>query len=459
MDRFSIRFRLLVAAGIAIGLALAASGWGLERLFERHVERRAVEDLRTDLHALLGGLQVAGDGQLVVSRPLADQRYTQPLSGVYWQILRNGQPLEKSRSLWDEELSLPDDILPTGGYHEHKISGPTGQELLAVERAIAVTRGAKTYVFRATVAVDLQDQVLTVKAFRTDLIVGSSALGLALLVAFWMALSIGLAPLNLLRRDLAHLRSGKALRLTGTYPSEVQPIVGDLNELLKQQEMMLARAKARAGNLAHGLKTPLTAALVMAEELTGKGERELGEELQAHVATMQRHVEHELALARSAHGQACAPVIVLGEFVSRLVETMQRLPGGSGLNWAVDIGNSLSVRIDETTLGEIVGNLLDNARKWAHGNVLISATARGDCIRLDVFDDGPGIPEDEVDGIVLRGKRLDETRSGSGLGLSIAADIADQIGGRLEFSRSPLGGLGVHVDLPCSVSEPSGRMI
>lgn len=453
MDRTSIRFRLLVTAGIAIGLALAASGWGLEKLFERHVQRRAVDDLTTDLNALLGGLQVQGDGKLVFSRSLADQRYTQPFSGLYWQILRNGQPQEKSRSLWDEELSLPDDVLPEGGHHQHKISGPNSQTLLAVERAITVTRGAKTYVFRATVAVDLKDQVLAIKALRTDLIIGLSALGLSLLAAFWIALSVGLAPFNQLRRDLALLRSGKTSRLTGTYPSEVRPIVGDLNELLKQQETMVDRAKARAGNLAHGLKTPLTAASAMAEELTGKGEQDLGEELQAHVATMQRHVEHELALARSAHGQASAPVIRVGEFVNRLVQTMQRLPGGNGLEWTVDIDSAVSIRIDETTLGEIVGNLLDNARKWAHGRVSISATSRGGWIRLDVFDDGPGIPEDEAERIVLRGRRLDETRSGSGLGLSIAADITEQIGGRLEFGKSPLGGLGVHVALPNRVKQ------
>ncbi len=447
MDRSSIRLRLAVAACLAISLALMVSGWGLERLFERHVERRAVDLLKTDLQALLSGLKVDDSGRLSLNRRPSNQRYAQPFSGLYWQILQNGQAIEKSRSLWDEQLDLPDDILPAGGYHQHNVSGPRSQALLAVERAVAVRRGTQTFVFRATVALDAKEQSLAVRDFRTDLVIGLSAVGGALLAAFWVALGIGLAPLDRLRHALGQLRSGKASRLSGNYPSEIQPLIGDLNELLEQQEAMVNRAKARAGNLAHGLKTPLTAISVMAEELTGKEQLAIAQELQSHVSTMQRNLEHELALARSVSTQASADHIPLRAFVDRLVSTMRRLPRGDELRWTVDIDSTLSLRIDETALGEIVGNLLDNARKWAESNVLISAASRGDWIWLQISDDGPGIPRREVDSVLQRGRRLDETKSGSGLGLSIASDIVDQIGGRLEFTESVLGGLGVRVEL------------
>lgn len=448
MDRSSIKLRLLLAAGFAIGLALAVSGWGLERLFERHVERRAVEELRTDLHALLAGLQIDGDGELTLAKSPSDQRYAQPFSGLYWQIMHNNQIVEKSRSLWDEHLSLPDDIIPAGGYHVHSIDGPKSRELLAVERAISVKRGQQTFTYRSTVALDSNQLSAAVRAFRFDMVLGLGVLGMALLAAFWAALGVGLAPLDRLRQALGLLRSGKTHRLAGAYPSEVRPLVNDLNELLEQQEAMIDRAKARAGNLAHGLKTPLTAISAMADELDWTDRQAVAQELRAHVSTMQRHLEHELALARSAHRRVSAPPILLREFVDRLVRTMQRLPRGNELNWVTEIDDSLSLRIDETTLGEIVGNVLDNARKWARANVQVSAALRDDWIELVVSDDGPGVPQSQKESIIDRGERLDQNQPGSGLGLSIVADIVGQLGGSIVLNEAPLGGLSVRVRLP-----------
>ncbi len=401
-------------------------------------------------------MRVANDAQLTLNRVPSDQRYARALSGLYWQIAHEGRLIQKSRSLWDEELVVPDDILPVDGYHTHWISGPQEQLLLAVERAIVVKRADKTFEYRVTVALDAKELALARRAFRFDLALGLGVLGLTLLTAFWLALSIGLEPLDRLRQALAALRAGRTSRLAGMYPSEVRPLVSDLNELLGQQETMIDRAKARAGDLAHGLKTPLTAISVMAEELTDEHEHKLSRELLAHVATMRRHLEHELALARSAHAQTAASAISLRGFTDRLVRTMQRLPRGDQLQWRVDIDDAVQLRIDDMALGEIVGNLLDNARKWAKASVAISAVSDDDWIRLEVADDGPGVPQTELESIVLRGRRLDSNRSGSGLGLSIASEIAAQLGGRLELIGSDLGGLGVHVYVPRRCSGTAG---
>jgi signal transduction histidine kinase len=448
MDKSSVRLRLLAAAGIAIFAALVVSGLGLEILFQRHVERRAADELRTDMRALLAGLQVDNAGVLTIARTPSDQRYSQAFSGLYWQIAHDGQVLEKSRSLWDEELTLPDDVLPAGRHHLHKIGGPRASTLLAVEKAIVVKRGVQEVVFRATVALDSSELALAVKAFRFELVLGLGSLGAALLAAFWAALSVGLAPLARLRKALGVLRSGDASRLVGAYPSEVQPLVDDLNELLAQQGRMVAKAQTRAANLAHGLKTPLTAISAMAEEFDQELQQDIAQELQSHVSTMQRHLEHELALARSAPDQTSARTIVLHEFIDRLVRTMQRLPRGDELQWTVTIDELLALKIDETTLGEIVGNILDNARKWARRSVHISAAKRGHWIELEFSDDGPGVPQSERESIVRRGERLDENQPGSGLGLSIVADIVGELGGTIALSEAGLGGLGVRIRIP-----------
>lgn len=443
-----MRLRLLVAAGIAVALALVASGWGMELLFQRHVERRAAEELKTDIRALLAGLQIDAGGNLTDVRNPSDQRYSQPFSGLYWQISRGGIIIQRSRSLWDEELALPADILPTGAYHQHIVSGPRGRTLLAIEQVVTVTRGSDNFVFRATAALDVGEISQATKAFRTELFLALSALGVALLIAFWVALSVGLAPLRRLRHALRLLRSGARSRLTGQYPSEVEPLVNDLNDLLGRQEDLIDKAKARAATLAHGLKTPLTAMSVLAEELHGRNEHSAAQELLEHVANMQRHVEHELALTRSAHSQATASTVALRRFVDRLVRTMQRLPRGGDLRWSVDIDHSIAVKIDETTLGEVIGNILDNARKWAQGMVRIEAYESEDWVNLKVSDDGPGVPPADRASIVDRGKRLDEATPGTGLGLSIVSDIIGQLGGRIELTSSNLGGLGVLVRLP-----------
>jgi signal transduction histidine kinase len=448
MDRSSVRLRLLAAAGFAVVMALAAAGWGLEVLFQRHVERRATEELKTDLRALLAGLEIDDTGGLTLARRPSDQRYSQAFSGLYWQIYRGGSIIERSRSLWDEQLLVPNDTLPAGGYHAHVLDGPNGQSVLAVEQAVSVTRGRRDFLFRAMVAVDRRELVLAVDAFRSELIWGLGTLALALLGAFWAALGVGLAPLARLRSALGLLRSGQASRLSGAYPSEIQPLVNDLNDLLARQEDMIARAQTRSGNLAHGLKTPLTAISVMAEELAGHDQHATARELSAHVSVMQRHLEHELALSRSAASLASARPVPLHAFVDRLVDTMRRLPRGPSLAWEAAIDDAITVAIDEITLGEIVGNILDNARKWAAGRVRIEAFPDSGRVAFMVSDDGPGVPAAEQDNVIDRGKRLDEAMPGTGLGLSIVADIVGQLGGRIELSSSDLGGLRVRVTLP-----------
>lgn len=453
MGSSSIKFRLLFAGAIAIGLALLAAGLGIEGLFERHVKRQAGDRLRTDLNVLLAAFNVDPDGQLTLKRLPSNPRYGQPFSGLYWQVMRDGAVLEKSRSLWDERLATSDKRNPAAGYETRNFAGPDGQSLLAVQRAIVVKRGAKSFTFQAAAALDLSELKGAVKDFRFELAWGMAVLASVLLASLWVALNVGLRPLAHLRRDLAQLRSGETSRLVGTYPSEVRLLVSDFNEVLEHQEAMIERAKLRAGNLAHGLKTPLTAISTMSDELAESELREFSVELGAHVSTIERHLERELALARSVQGRTLAKPVNVRKFIGRLVQTMQRLPGGNDLNWLVNIDEALSLGIDETTFGEIVGNLLDNARKWADASVAICASIEGERFFMEVSDDGPGVPKCERERITQPGQRLDETASGSGLGLSIIADIVAHLGGSLELAQSERDGLSARVTLPLDVGR------
>jgi len=448
----SIRLRLIAAAAVTIAAALAVAGLGLQHLFQRHVERRTVAELETDVRELMAGLSIAADGNASLQKSPSDQRYAQPFSGAYWQISRQisrqGAVVARSRSLWDEEISLPNDELPSGEVHVHSVPGPQAQQLIVIERSISVRRSGGTFSYRLAAGLDQAESRAAINAFGNDLTLALTLLGACLLAAFAIAVSVGLRPLSNVRGALLRLRSGETTRLAGDFPREVKPLVSDLNELLEQRDRSIASARARAGDLAHGLKTPITAISVIAEELGEGGNREIADELQGYVNNMQGHVEHELVRARSA-GMVSAGAVNLLSAIEPLVRSMRRLPRGCELEWAVDVAPDLSIRIDRSALSEVLGNLFDNARKWARNRIEIrSAVDQGNNLVIDVIDDGPGVPKGEHGNVMARGKRLDESVPGSGFGLAIAAGFIEQIGGRLDLLLAEGGGLRARIILP-----------
>ena len=449
----SLRLRLLVAGALTIVLALGAAGFGLLVLFERHVERRVVRELRDDIRQLLAGLQVADNGLLSLSREPDDQRYDQPLSGLYWQVEKDEKIVFKSRSLWDNSLALPASQFrrSEAGQHQHRITGPRGEDLLVAERLVRVKRGGKAYEIELITAIDRAEIATAVRAFRRDLVVGLTLLGFALMAAFGLAISVGLGPLGVLRERLNRMRAGKARRLSGPFPSEVQPLVRDLNSLLDYQERTIADAERRAGDLAHGLKTPLTAMATIADELREKGDAASAAELEALTETMRRHVERELVVAQVRTRAGAQGVSDLGSVARSLLRTMMKLPRGDTIDWQCRIPPGLRVPVDELLLTELLGNIFDNARKWAKSKVLIEAEERpgggrpGGGTLVRIADDGPGVDEAEIALILERGGRLDRQVDGSGLGLAIVRDIVDALGGVLALGRSELGGLAVEI--------------
>ena len=247
---------------------------------------------------------------------------------------------------------------------------------------------------------------------------------------------------------LANIRLGNAKRLAGNVPREIEPLVAETNRLLDAQDKAIDKARARAGDLAHGLKTPLTALTIVAQQLRAEGRCDLGQEMEHHLKGLTSHVERELVRARMAAGSSVGHRTPVAPILSRLVRTMQTLPRGDDIEWDIDCAADLRTSLDEIDLIEALGNLLDNARKWSKAEVRIEGSFAGDHIEIAVTDDGPGVPAAEYERVLRRGIRLDETKPGSGLGLSIVREIAETYGGSVELSGGANAGLTVRLRLP-----------
>lgn len=268
----SLRLRLALAGALAILLALGLAALGLAQLFGAHVERRATAEMSVQLDQVIAGLDRGPDG-LDLARPPADPRFSVPYSGLYWQIEEAGS-LRRSRSLWDTALDLPDDSLGDGAVHVHRLAGPDGADLLVLERSITLPSRLGGGPVRAAVAMEASELVAARRAFMADLAPYLALLALALSAAGWVQLSIGLSPLRSLGARISALREGRAERMGGHWPVELRPVATEIDDLLAAREAETDRARTRAADLAHGLKTPLQALMGEADRLRGIGATE-----------------------------------------------------------------------------------------------------------------------------------------------------------------------------------------
>jgi signal transduction histidine kinase len=259
----------------------------------------------------------------------------------------------------------------------------------------------------------------------------------------------GVSPINQLRARLAAVHDGREARVVGGYPAEIEPLVTDLNALLANREEMVRRALAKAGDLAHGLKTPLAVLTHEAEQMRRAGQADAAAAIDAQIERMRRHVDYHLAQARAAaSGTASGARAAVAASADALARTLLRLHDGRGLAIDVEIAPSHVVRCQREDLDEMLGNLLDNACKWARARVRIASAAAGGVIEIAVDDDGPGIAASMREAVLQRGMRVDEAAPGSGLGLAIVRDLAELYGGSVRLDASPSGGARATLRLP-----------
>jgi signal transduction histidine kinase len=442
----SLRLRLLAGAAAFVLAALALSAVGLTILFQRHVERWVGVELATDLDQLIAGIDTGGDGKLAVVRQPADPRFQRALSGLYWQVsVEPVGPLLRSRSLWDFEMALPAEPKVDDQVHNYGIAGPGKQALHLLQRRIELPPRLGQHTARVAVGIDDAELSAAVRRFAGALIPFLVVLGLLLTAAAWAQVAIGLRPLTAMRRKLAAIGSGEARRLGGGFPDEVLPLAREIDTLLDARERQVEKARARAADLAHGLKTPLQLLSSDAERLKAKGENELADEIEDIAGSMRRHVDRELARARSGANAANATANV-ATVAGRVVRVIERTPQGKRIAWTVDVPAGLMARIDAEDLTEALGNLTENAARHAQGAVTVKARAEDGVVALVIIDDGPGIPPERAQEALRRGGRLDQSGS-AGLGLAIVGDIADAWGASLSI-EAPEHGCRIVLRIP-----------
>jgi signal transduction histidine kinase len=447
MTRGSIRLRLWSAAALSVVVILAIAGAGLVFLFERHVERQLATDLIVDLDQVIAATAFV-DGTLKVTQPaVTDPRFNIPLSGYYWMV-RDAQSgaATRSRSLWDDTIDLPP-AFPDGLRHFYEITGPDATLLIVLDRTITDAGGRA---FRVVVAQDHGLISQLVKNYLHELVPALLLLAAVLAAAFFVQITVGLAPLATLRDSVRSVVTGERRRVDAAAPAEVQPLTTEINRLLEAQERALARARARAADLAHGLKTPLQVLSADIRALRAQGNSELADEIERSTDTIRRHVERELARARVAPQTGNASVEV-ATVARRVIEVVQRTPRAGDIRFDIDAPAGLTAPIDEGDLTEVLGNLIENAARFATKRVVVRAHAADEGTAIAVIDDGPGIPEADREAALHRGVSLGTTR-GTGLGLAIVSDIVESYNGRLTLGDAGPG-LTVTVLLPPPVAH------
>ncbi len=442
--RNSLTLRLIGTSIAWVGVTLLITTVLLVVLFRGHIEQRFEAMLFDHLEELVAASELTPEGTLqMIWRPF-DPRFKRPHSGWYWEILQSGVSVARSGSLWKESLQV---IEPhSGGIPRiQQFSGPEDESLQVLVQNITFPEVEKSLLFViAGPVADIEDSV---RAFMSQVAITLTVLGIGLLLVVWLQVRFGLRPLQSMQRALGDIRKGRVQHLSENYPEELEPVVSELNGLLDHNRALLERARTRVGNLAHALKNPLTVVRNEAKAI----ENEQGRVIREQTAAMVSSVDRYLSQARIA---GTAGVLGSRAEVKSIIEdlcfTMERLYRERDIGFHCSGLEECWFRGEAQDLEEMLGNLMDNACKWARSQVVVRAKCAGDQLLIVVEDDGPGIPKQRHTEVLGRGHRLDEKVAGSGLGLDIAQDIAELYCGSITLGRTSSGGLSAQLDLPAA---------
>jgi len=448
----SLAFRLFLwATGLTV-VILIVTGITLSTLYRHAVERAFDRRLDVYLRTLVADVASPDEGADKIPQSIGEPLFELPLSGWYWQVTRleTVKPeTHSSRSLWDSNLPrLPStDDVGSGEYRKGYAPGPEDVRLRLVERNIDLGDDGRYLIQVAGDASDIDEEMLSF-----DRTIGAifAALAVALLVTTALQVRFGLSPLKRISESLAAIRSGRAERLEGRFPVEIAPLARETNALIEANREIVERARTHVGNLAHALKTPLS---VIVNEAGARPGDPLAEKVLEQAEIMRDQVARQLERARlAARTAVIGTLIEVPPVVTALARTMEKLHRGRDIAIAVDVPQHARFRGEEQDLEEMIGNLVDNACKWALSRVAIEVvTDASDTkprVRVIVDDDGPGLSPAEREQVALRGRRLDESKPGSGLGLSIVVELAALYGGVLTLGTASIGGLRAELALP-----------
>jgi signal transduction histidine kinase len=452
----SLAFRLFLWATGWTVVILIVTGIVLSTLYRNAVERAFDRRLDVYLRTLVADVASPEEGNDKFPQSIGEPLFDLPLSGWYWQVARldSTKPeVHSSRSLWDSNFPHLSDGSQTsavpGGYRQGYVQGPEDVRLRLAERTIDLGDDGRYLISVAGDASEIDNEM---RSF--DRVIGATfgALAIALLLTTALQVRFGLSPLKRISESLAAIRSGRAERLQGDFPVEIAPLARETNALIDANRKIVERARTHVGNLAHALKTPLS---VLVNEAAARADDPLAQKVREQTDVMRDQVARQLERARlAARSTVVGALIDVSPVVTALARTMEKLHRERDIAIAVDVPEQARFSGEQHDLEEMIGNLVDNACKWAQSRVAIEVVAdrfEGDGkprVRIIVDDDGPGLSPSEREQVALRGRRLDESKPGSGLGLSIVVELAGLYGGVLTLGTAPIGGLRAELALP-----------
>jgi len=436
----SLSRRMFGISALWILILLVGGGLALDRVLNDAITRNFDSQLEYVLTAMIASAEIGPDNEVRFTRPLGDQRFLEPYSGLYWQVTADGHEPFRSRSLWDR--ALPIGKGPRDG-NIHVYDALLEKDQLRIQERDLKLPGSDV-LWRFQVGQTREELNQQIAVLRQTLVKSFVLLGLGLVAMAGLQASFGLWPLRKIRREIAGIRAGKLARVDPNLPVEIGPMVEELNDLLAHNEKQAEEARTHAGNLAHALKTPLT---VLINEATAKSP-DLHEAVLREATTMRRQVDHHLARARAvgrrSSGKSNANVWSSLNSVERAVS---RLYPDRVIDIAGD--QTVSVRMERQDLDEVLGNLIENAAKYGGGRVFVTVEKDDPMVQILIEDDGKGIPDAQRGQLFQRGVRLDTNKPGTGLGLAIVRDVVEIYGGTVSLDESEdLGGLLVRVRLP-----------
>jgi signal transduction histidine kinase len=465
---------------LALRLFLWAAGWtlvililtgiALSTLYRHAVERAFDRRLDVYLRTLVADVASPEEGGDKFPQSIGEPLFELPLSGWYWQVTRldaKKPDVRASRSLWDSSLPHLAADQANAEYRQGYAQGPEDQRLRLVERTIDLGDEGRYLISVAGDASEIDEET---RSFDRAISLTFGALTLALLLTTALQVRFGLAPLTRISQRLAAIRSGRAERLEGQFPVEIAPLARETNALIDANREIVERARTHVGNLAHALKTPLS---VIVNEAAARGEEPLAKKVREQADIMRDQIARQLERARlAARPTVVGTLTDVPPVITALARTMEKLYRARDIAIAIDVPEHAFFRGEQQDLEEMLGNLVDNGCKWAQSRVAIEVVAaqanaevergqrgtkpdaadRGEKPRLRIIvdDDGPGLSPEEREQVARRGQRLDESKPGSGLGLSIVVELAALYDGALTFGTAPIGGLRAELALPAA---------
>jgi signal transduction histidine kinase len=441
----SLTRRMILTAAAWITILLIGGGAALDRVLTNSVEQNFDTQIEYVLTAMIASAEIGPDGEIRMNRPLGDQRFLEPNSGLYWQITGKDAMPFPSRSLWDRALRPPVRHKDQAVHFRNSDEFPD-EPLRIAERSIKLPDSDVAWTFMVAQSRNSLDA--QIQELRSVLVTSFFLLALGLIILAALQTFYGLWPLRAVRMAIAQMRSGQESRVTDALPDEVMPMVNELNALLDHNEQQAEESRRHAGNLAHALKTPLT---VIMNSATAQAP-DISETVIREATTMRRQVDHHLARARAVgrRGHSHSRALVWGS-----LESVERAVGRLYAHVRLDMAGDKAIvaRVERQDLDEMLGNLIENAAKYGGGSVFVTVGDAGDFVEIIIEDDGKGIPESERERLFDRGARLDTGKPGTGLGLAIVRDVVEIYGGTVALEESEeLGGLLVRLRLPKATS-------